>query len=292
MKIGEFFKAQGLEVNKTTGRIEKEFSKTEREKELEKMGYGPDGEVLDQSKVENYDPLSRSSFEDQDDVEIEREHQKLLDDFSNQESLENFIKTYEEVQNENIGGFENEDILSDSIKKTSEREEREYEKKKAKLPEYSEFEIKSFKDALSRRLDRREVKFADGQKMSEEQVRKLINEFKTEVPDEFVKMIDRRLISENFQWEEENFKDKKIMVSYFPDKQNPSIKYILRNTKGVEPQIINKVFVDSSVNKNKEVIRDKKKCLLVFCSIPMKRKKSTESKENKKSNKRFAPTEA
>ena len=299
MKIGDFFKVQGLKIDKNTGKIDKvvseEEKKVEREKELKKMGYGPNGEILDKKKI-NYDPINEKDYSysgqykkfekkheelysnqeiskktdkfddasyfygEQDDLQTEKENQKFLDSFSNQENLENFIKTYEEEQSE-------------------EKDLKEYEKEKAKLSEYSEFEINMFKEALNGKLDKKEIKFADGQKMTEKQVNELIDEFKNEVPEEFVKTINRRLISEKFKWEEENFKNEKIMVSYFPDKKNPSIKYILKETGGTELQTIDKVFVDSSVKGNKEVIRDRNGCLLVFCSMPIKYKNKTDIKK-------------
>lgn len=320
MKIGDFFKAQGLKIDKNTGKIDKNFSeeekKAEREKELKKMGYGPNGEVLDKKKV-NYDPINEKDYSysgqykkfekkheelypnnapnkkedkfddssyfygEQDDLEIEKENQKFLDNFNNQENLENFIKTYEENQEEK-NDFENENILLNSIKKTKEKkgqEIKEYEKKKRELPEYSEFEINMFKEALNGKLDKKEIKFADGEKMTEKQITELINEFKNEVPEEFVKNINRRLISENFQWENESFKNEKLLVSYFPNKKNPSIKYILKETNNIEPQTIDKIFVDSSVKRNKEVIKDKNGCLLVFCSMPIRRKNKTNIKK-------------
>lgn len=320
MKIGDFFKAQGLKIDKNTGKIDKvvseEEKKVEREKELKKMGYGPNGEILDKKKI-NYDPINEKDYSysgqykkfekkheelysnqeinkktdkfddtsyfygEQDDLQTEKENQKFLDSFSNQENLENFIKTYEEEQSEE-NDFENKNILLGSAKKIKEKKEKdlkEYEKEKAKLSEYSEFEINMFKEALNGKLDKKEIKFADGQKMTEKQVNELIDEFKNEVPEEFVKTINRRLISEKFKWEEENFKNEKIMVSYFPDKKNPSIKYILKETGDTELQTIDKVFVDSSVKGNKEVIRDRNGCLLVFCSMPIKYKNKTDIKK-------------
>lgn len=319
MKFGDFFKAQGLKVNKKTGEIDKETNeedkKIEREKELKKMGYGPNGEILDKKKMD-YDPINEKDYSysgqyknfekkheelypnnqqntkegktedmlyfygegDLDDLVVEKENQRFLDNFENQESLESFIKTYEEAQEEN-GGFENEDILSASIKKTEEfdkKENKRLEKLENELSDYSDFEIDMFKSALNGKLDKKDVQFADGQKMSDKQVSELIDELKNSLPEEFVKLINRRLISEEFNWEKESFKNEKFLVSYFPDKKNALIKYVLKGGEGANLQKLNKVFVDSSLKGNKEIIKDKNGCILVFCSPPLQYNKQGE----------------
>lgn len=309
MKIGDFFKAQGLKIDKNTGKIDKvvseEEKKIEREKELKKMGYSPNGEILDKKKMD-YDPINEKDYSysgqykkfekkheelypnnklkkkedkfddlsyfygEQDDLEIEKENQKFLDNFDNQNNLENFIKTYEEAQEEKQGGFENENILFDSIKKTKETDKKENKKvEKEDISDYSDFEIDMFKNALKGKLDKKDVSFADGQKMNNEQIEELIDELKNNLPEEFVRTINRRLISENFKWEKESFKNENFVVSYFPDKKNATIKYIMKAEDNMDLGKMNKVFVDSSLKGNKELIKDGSGCLLVFCSPPL-----------------------
>lgn len=320
--MGEFFKAQGLDLNKKTGRIEsKENDKRleiERAKELEKMGYGPNGEILDKKKI-NYDPINdkdysysaqykkfekkheelypnqkaegrtdrfdniSSFYDEQDDLQIEKENQKYLDNFENKESLNNFIKTYEDLSEEEGQGFENEDILANSIKKTIEKDRKSEIKNKKdeeNLSDYSDFEIEEFKKTLTNHLDKKPAKFSNGDEMNEKQKMEMIDELKNNLPEEFVKLINRRLISENFKWEKETFKNENFIVSYFPDKKNPSIKYILKAENDLDLEGMKKVFVNSSLKSNKELIKDGNGCLLVFCSPPLGYK-NRDIKQNK-----------
>jgi hypothetical protein len=155
------------------------------------------------------------------------------------------------------------------------KEEKNYYKN---LPEYSDFEKKEMINALENWLNKNCGHFADGQKMTMEQTLEMVNEFKDNFPEEFSKMIHRKIITKElgqFNWEEESYNGKKSIVSYYPSKEKPFIKYI---NNDIDFKNLDKIFVSGSLGGNGKTIKNKNGCILVFCSAPLYYKKEASNK--------------
>lgn len=249
-----------------------------KEKDLKKMMEDP-----------NYDPINNKSYSHHKLFGYFKESPEKkysnanLDTFTNEESFNEFVLE-KEVEEQEKNSFEDENIQEywskkiKEMKKTEMKNEKEYYKN---LPEYSDFEKKEMVDALDNWLNKRGNHFADGQKMSVEQTLEMINEFKNNFPEEFSKMIHRKIVTKElgqFNWEEESYKGKKSIVSYYPNKEKPFIKYI---NNDIDFKNLDKVFVSGSLGGNKKVIKNKNGCMLVFCSAPLYYKEKTVNKKSR-----------
>lgn len=278
MKLGDFFKNQNIKIE--NGQIKKineskEAEEKRREKELKKMGYGPNGEILDEKLVKNYDPenqkdYSHQAFDKKDEISYSQEN---LDAFTNEDSLYEFINkqglfTEEEnlENNDEKYSFEDENIQEYWFNKIKNKKKTTCEISDIykKMPEYSDFEKAEMRRNFENWLDKKNGCFIDSKKLSKEETLEMVKEFRDGFPVEFTKMINHKiLINElgKFKWEEEERDGKKQMVSYYPSKENYSIKYI---NKDHNFKNLDKVFVNGVFNQN----NNKRKSVIVFCSAP------------------------
>jgi len=217
-------------------------------------------------------------FENPDIYDIEEDKNQTDNGFidSYSKEFEDDLSTQDDIDyNNKKETFENNtDILGLKTKieekKEKKREEEEDAKKELKeKPEYSEFERIVLKQTVYNYIEGK-GQFIDDKKLSKEQIIEAIDEFKQNFPGEFASMINRKLITSDFKWKKEIFKDKDILVSYYPNLENPKIKYVINLDKesGNKVKIENKVFVKSSVKSDGTVYKDENGVILVFCSAP------------------------
>jgi hypothetical protein len=278
MKIEDFLPYQGLTVEggkiKTKGEEIKEKIKN---KELEEMGYGPNGEILDKKKVKNYDPINRKDysnelFEKKDEVLYSQE---MLDTFSDEDSLYNFINEkglYVEEENlennDEKESFEDENIQEYWLNQIKKKKDDTYEISDIykKMPEYTLFEISEMRRNFEDWLDKINSRFIDSEKLTKSQTLEMVKEFRDNFSTEFTTKINHKILSNEigeFKWEEEIKNGKKQMVSYYPNKENYSIKYI---NKDYNLKDLDKIFVNNVFHQNKK--NNKKESSIVFCSAP------------------------
>ena len=222
-------------------------------------------------------------FENPDIYDIEEDKNQTDNGFidSYSKEFEDDLSTQDDIDyNNKKETFENNtDILGLKTKieekKEKKREEEENAKKELKeKPEYSEFERIVLKQTVYNYIEGK-GQFIDDKKLSKEQIIEAIDEFKQNFPGEFASMINRKLITSDFKWKKEIFKDKDILVSYYPNLENPKIKYVINLDKesGNKVKIENKVFVKSSVKSDGTVYKDENGVILVFCSAPIQNDK-------------------
>jgi len=208
---------------------------------------------------------------------IDSYSKEFEDDLSTQDDIDynNKKETFE--NNTNILGLK----TKIEEKKEKKREEEENAKKELKeKPEYSEFERIVLKQTVYNYIEGK-GQFIDDKKLSKEQIIEAIDEFKQNFPGEFASMINRKLITSDFKWKKEIFKDKDILVSYYPNLENPKIKYVINLDKesGNKVKIENKVFVKSSVKSDGTVYKDENGVILVFCSAPKQDNRQQSNKQ-------------
>ncbi|PKM91189.1 hypothetical protein CVU82_04020 [Candidatus Falkowbacteria bacterium HGW-Falkowbacteria-1] len=235
----------------------------------------------------NYDPINEKSYSHHKLFGYFKESPEKkysnanLDTFTNEDSFSEFVLE-KEVEDQEKNSFEDENIQEhwskkvQEMKKTEMKEEKEYYKN---LPEYSDFEKKEMINALENWLNKRCSHFADGQKMTLEQTLEMVNEFKDNFPEEFSKMIHRKIVTKElgqFNWEEESYNGKRSIVSYYPSKEKPFIKYI---NNDVDFKNLDKVFVSGAIGGNGKTIKNKNGCILVFCSAPLYYKEKASNKK-------------
>jgi len=134
------------------------------------------------------------------------------------------------------------------------------------MPEYSDFEKAEMRRNFENWLDKKNGCFIDSEKLSKEETLEMVKEFRDGFPVEFTKMIDHKILTNTlgeFKWEEEEREGKKQMVSYYPSKENYSIKYI---NKDHDFKNLDKVFVNGIFGRDKK--NNKKESSIVFCSAP------------------------
>lgn len=253
------------------------FIKKEENEELKKMMndkfYDPSIErnpFKDKDKKNNEKRLSNYEnkldiFENYDDLEEDQIDENFMDSYSTESQNDLFIS--DNINNDEEKTFENDtDVLG--IKTSLEKRKR----KEEKLPEYSEFEKIILKQTVYNYIKGKE-QFVDDKKLSKEQINEAVNEFKQNFPEEFASLINKKLITSDFKWKKEVFKDKNILVSYYPNLESPKIKYIINLDNEDKVKIENKVFVKSSAKTDGTVYKDKDGVVLVFCSIPRQNNK-------------------
>ena len=99
----------------------------------------------------------------------------------------------------------------------------------------------------------------------------MVKEFRDNFSTEFTTKIKHKILPKEigeFEWEEEVKNGKKQMVSYYPNKENYSIKYINKDYgfKNLDSVFVNAVFHQNKKNNIKE-------SSIVFCSAPKSLKK-------------------
>lgn len=226
--------------------------------------------------------------------EVSEDLNKILDVFENpgyfdleEQVDEDFMDSYSENFGDNLltqddidynnkkRTFENNTNVLGLKTETEKKEENEIAKKELKeKPKYSKFEKNVLKQTVYNYIEGKE-QFVDDKKLSKEQIIEAVDEFKQNFPGEFASMINRKLITSDFKWKKEVFKDKDILVSYYPNLEKPKIKYVINLDKenGNKVKIENKVFVRSSVKSDGTVYKDEKGVILVFCSAPKQNNK-------------------
>ena len=269
------------------------------------MGYGPNGEILDKKKIKNYDPIngkdySNELFEKKDEIPYSQE---MLDTFSSENNFYNFINEYslyteeENLENNNEKySFEDENIQEywskevksrlDKINKEKEAIYKPINDKISKMNDYSGFEKAEMQRNLINWLEKKSGCFIDSEKMSKEQTLEIVKEFRDAFPEEFAKMINKKILINdlgNFNWieeeikrkgkdekikegeeiekKEENKAPKKQYVSFYPNKEHCSIKYIKNDLSNTKSVFVNGIFNPNSKDKPKRPV-------LVFCSTP------------------------
>jgi hypothetical protein len=257
--IGDFMKDQGL-VSDGEAIKKEEILKSEQEKkakeDLKKMIEDPNyvpGENGEEGKS-----YSNKPFEKKTEIPLSNDD---IDKFAEEYSLYNFIKKEDDIDYDTITRFEFE-----------EKELLSFEPKEKK--DFTEFEKKSLQDVVKKYINGEE-QFVGDKKLLEEQIKEAIDEFKQNFPEDFAKMIHKKTMDCDFKWKKEVFKDKNLLVSYYPNPEKPIMKYILNlNDKNLEEKTpITKIFIDNSIKNEKNVFKDKNGTILIFCSKPVKKLK-------------------
>ncbi len=297
--IGDFMKNQGLISNEGKIKNSEKFAaetKKREEDDLKRM-------MTDK----NYDPISRKSysgkafekksevpfarynknenpefledmpemFEDPNDIYENLDKYDLdsqfIDDFTNEDSLYSFTKkenNIDSLNDVNQDNFEEATILDlDEIRENKEAKIREEKRELQMLPKYTNFEKKSLQDVVRNYINQKN-QFIGERKLSEKQINEALDEFKQNFPEDFAKMIHRKIMTGDFKWKKETFKNKEILVNYYPSPEKPIIKYVLNLDERVsdKKEPITKVFVNSSIKENGKAFKDKGGAILVFCS--------------------------
>lgn len=280
-KLEDFFKNNPEDIKKN---IEDE----KRNKELESLGYKESGEVIDENKI-NYDPINKKTYavgkenfliedaETYSEEEVEEYIDYLGDNYDKKQEK---LKYNEKEQEED--SFENIDILNYWKEKINEEESYQ------NVPEYSEQEKSFLSKAAKEWFSKRKIKMADKSEISkkenpeyEDRIIEMLKEFRDLFPKDYIKTINNKVISKelaNFDWEEEKFGKRKNMVSYYPNKEEATMKFINTDNKFKN---LDKVFVTSSVNKKNKVIKDKNGRVLIFCEAPSFYKNQKNIKQKK-----------
>jgi hypothetical protein len=258
--IGDFMKNQGLvvdgEIIKTSEELKnlEIYKEQKAKKDLEEMIKDPNyvpGENGEEGKS-----YSNKPFERKTEIPLSNND---MDKFAEEYSLYNFIKKEDDIEYDVTKIFENEDLLP-------------FEPKEKK--EFTGFEKKSLQDVVKKYINGEE-QFVGNKKLSEGQINEAIDEFKQNFPEDFAKMIHKKTMDCDFKWKKEVFKDKNLLVSYYPNPEKPIMKYILNlNDKNLEEKTpITKIFIDNSIKNEKNVFKDKNGTILIFCSKPVKKLK-------------------
>jgi hypothetical protein len=263
--LGNIIEAQGhLKVE--NGKIidkNKEIEKQERNEELKKMGYTPDGKILDKTKI-NSDPISGQKYSPQR-LHADIDNENIINEFDKQ----NFLIEEEDSDNDDLYSFENENIQKYWQNKIKNKKSNIYKIRDVyeDRSEYSIGEIGQLEIMAREGFNEGNSHFIDSEKLSKEEILETIKEFRDYFPTKFTEMINHKILPNElgeFNWKEENDRDgKKQLVSYYPNKENYSIKYI---NKDYEFKNLDKVFVNGVYNQNKK--NSKKESIIVFCSAP------------------------
>ncbi|MFA5421118.1 MAG: hypothetical protein WC280_03820 [Patescibacteria group bacterium] len=261
-RLGDFF-------NKKPEEIKKEIESEKTRKELANLGYSEKGRVIDEGKL-NYDPINKKNY-------ILGKESFLIEDAEiySDEKIKEYI-----------------DLLGDNYNKIQERlnyNEDNKEIPEIKIPEYSQEEKKFLSKASREWLENKKITLDDGSEISkknnpeyESRVIEMIKEFRDFFPEDYIKIIDRKIITKelaDFKWEEEAFNGKNLMVSCYPNKEETKIKYINSDYKFKN---LDQVFVSSSKDKNGKIIKNKDGQVLVFCEAPYWYKKQTKKVNQQK----------
>jgi len=251
--IGDFMKEQGLVSNE--GKIKKSEKLSEETKKMEAS------DLKKMMEDPNYDPINKKSYSNKP---FEKKTETPLsnydiDKFAEEYSLYNFTKKEDDVDYNTTTQFEEKELLS-------------FEPKERK--DFTEFEKKSLQDVVKKYINK-EGQFIGDKKLSEEQINEAMDEFKQNFPEDFAKMIHKKAINCDFKWKKEVFKDKDLLVSYYPNPEKPIMKFVLNIDKknSGEKSPITKIFIDNSMKGEKKVFRDKNGTILIFCSRPIKKLK-------------------
>lgn len=258
--IGDFMKDQGLVVDgkiiKTSEELKnlETYKEQKAKKDLEEMIKDPNyvpGENGEEGKS-----YSNKPFERKTEIPLSNND---MDKFAEEYSLYNFTKKEDDVDYNTTTQFEEKELLS-------------FEPKERK--DFTEFEKKSLQDVVKKYINK-EGQFIGDKKLSEEQINEAMDEFKQNFPEDFAKMIHKKAINCDFKWKKEVFKDKDLLVSYYPNPEKPIMKFVLNIDKknSGEKSPITKIFIDNSMKGEKKVFRDKNGTILIFCSRPIKKLK-------------------
>lgn len=309
--IGDFMKDQGLVLDK--GEVKKSEKLSEETKKMEandlkKMMEDPNYDPINKKSYsgEAFEkkpeiPFSRynknespeflenlpETFEDPSDIYENLDEYNLdpktIDEFTNEDSLYSFTKKENNIDNFNdtdqddkLGDFEKTDVIDyDDIREKREFKDQKEKREKKRLqmiPKYTDFEKNSLQEVVKNYINQKE-QFVGERKLSEEQINEAMDEFKQNFPEDFAKMIHKKIMTGDFKWKKETFKDKKILVNYYPSPEEPIIKYVLNlNDKDSgKKDPITKVFINNSVKEDGKVFKDKEGAVLVFCSKPIKK---------------------
>lgn len=302
--IGDFMKNQGLISNEgqiiEAEKLDAETKKREKD-DLERMikdknydpingksysGERPESPFPRYNKIEDAEFLEDMPeiFEDPNDIYENLDEYGLdpqfIDDFTNEDSLYSFTKKENNIDSLNdidlddkIGSFEETTIFDLNEIEENKKTKIQKEKKELQmLPKYTDFEKKSLQDVVRNYINQK-GQFIGERKLSEKQINEAMDEFKQNFPEDFAKMIHRKIMTGDFKWKKETFKNKEILVNYYPSPEKPIIKYVLNlNEKSPnKKEPITRVFVNSSIKENGKTFKDKGGSVLVFCSKPIKR---------------------
>lgn len=206
--------------------LDKKREKTSQE-ELGIMGYSFDSEgnfVLDEAgrpiispKGEYYDPTTKKYYTEISTENAEIDEDKLMDPESGRP-----LEKFEEI-----------DIIAEIRTETEKGLNDKFNKAMLERPEFSKEEKVFMEDFFNKWFK----KHLSGESfLTKKKELELIAEFKEALPEKYAQIVNRRVLPENIKWTKEMFKDRqgKVqegLVSYYPDKQNSVIKYVLK-TKG------------------------------------------------------------
>ncbi|MDD3711326.1 MAG: hypothetical protein PHP37_01875 [Patescibacteria group bacterium] len=256
-----------------TGPSEEDLKKEFNKESLEIMGYSFDSEgevILDEKgnpvldpKKRYFDPIFNSANKESETRSL---GQKIK---IGEEIIESLAEEAEEKD------FENIDIIGSIIEKVKLERENEFNRKMNKRPEFSDQE-ETFMEEFFKQWFK---KTTSGEKILTKKTElSAINEFKESFPEKYAQIINRRILPERIQWDKEMFKDskgkiKEGLVSYYPNKENPVIKYVLQTTDGPIMPKSKKFFVTNFISGKKGVV--------IFCKEPQKErtKKTTPIKK-------------
>lgn len=205
--------------------------------------------------------------------------QTTIEQFNNEDTLTNFIIKNDEIDENDFDN--NPDPLDlkrfdrrdeELLEKLSEEKEK-FQKSLKKIKLYTLPEKMAIKnDAESYIKEKKQP--IEGKKMSAEQLGQLMDEYRLLFPEDFARAINQKVIPAEKFWKKETFNGKEILVSYWPGPKNPKIKYVLNlnGEKNYKIESDEKVFVNTSINKNGNNYRSKDGVILIFCSRLKKKK--------------------
>ncbi len=232
------------------------------QEDLEIMGYSFDseGEVILNEKGE---PILEETKKYFDPINKKDYPQREIPRYKTKKS-ENMAETLEEE--ESLKEFEEINIVEEIKSKIKEELDEEFKREVNKRPEFSK-EEEVFMEAFFNKWFKRHLskeKFLTGERELE-----MISEFKEALPVKYAQIVNRRVLPEKIEWTKEPFRDKQGklkegIVSYYPNKNNSVIKYVLK-TEG-KPQIS-----DSKKFFAAHFIADKKNRVVIFCEELKKR---------------------
>ncbi len=226
------YKIEDLIKKDPKGDQGEKIKKNSKEEELKSKGYtrNEDGEYVFNKKDQDV----------VDGVDEGKEHRKRKMVTKNYENIEDvneedIIEFIEEGQSDEAdflkdqeNDFENQDILGNAIKETR----REIEKLRKNLPEISQKEkemmLKDFPRLLKALVNKKRFEKED---VSEKAALELVKEVMDNFPNEYVKLIHEQYIPkvQEYNWKKEKFRGEDYFVSYYPNEENPIIKYIHKN---------------------------------------------------------------
>lgn len=259
------------------GPSKEDLHKNTIKEELQTMGYSFDAEggvILD----EKGEPILKEGKKYFDPVDQKNQSGRSRGVIRMNAELAEGLEDADEVED-----FEEVDIMGEIIAQIKKEKDHERKEDLDKRPEFSSEEA-SFMEASFRSWFKKRL--SGERSLTKIKELEMIAEFKENFPIKYAEITNRRVLPDKIEWKKEMFKDrqgkiKEGLVSYYPNKENSSIKYVLKTTgKPVMPKS-EKFFAS-------QFIADKKNGAVIFCEEVKPRISSSKKTPIKKVLKRQA----